>query len=308
MINTFNWVYFIHKRILFISVFSALLSISLINSPCAAQVPVKSSDWIDAELYPILSINKTAGGLVQKDFGKDKYVLRKNGIIDVSPEGAVVLNSKWTATETGILTVYQKRKIQTKDVLIIMDGKMELKLQGPSECQGSLIINFDATFSDGQQNKVKSENDIRFRIVFAKKEPVNPNVVGNKPMPPSAHNESLINKSATDVINQALSDSKGNISGAEAIVQKMRRASQEASDNPALIRAQYWLKGRNGATIFGESTAYFLGSAYLSAKKWGIGFDKFTAWSEGLPWNPAPYDPATREWYNNGVQNILLAK
>lgn len=309
MIYAFNWasILFI-KRILFISVFAALLSISLINSPCVAQVPVKSSDWIDAELFPIMDKTEIS---VNKNFGSAKMVLRKNGIVELYgfPQekkfnGVVIIsNNKWTATEDGILTVYSITKLETKESSTIFNSKLELKLQGLSECHGSLTYNIN-----GSNFNVSDIKKVQYRVVFAKKEPVNPNVVDNKPMPTFAQNESLINKSAINIINKALSESKGNIARAEKIVQDMRRESQEASDNPALIRAQYWLKGRSIAEMFGEPIANLAGAAYLSAKEWGTGFDSLSAWYGRLPWKPAPYDPATLEWFNNGVQNILPAK
>lgn len=199
--------------------------------------------------------------------------------------------------------------IEDASVDIKFDNLRLLQAGGVSEMTGSCTYKIELWKIGKKESEKYEEKDVPVKFI-ASRRPAQPgpSVVDNKPILPSAQNESLINKSAIDLINQALSESKGNIADAEAIVQKMRRASQEASDNPALIRAQYWLKGRNGATIFGETTASFLGYAYISAKEWDIGFDTFTAWYERLPWNPAPYDPATLEWYNNGIQNILPAK
>ena len=134
----------------------------------------------------------------------------------------------------------------------------------------------------------------------------NPNNAGQPGAPKIPKGPLTADESARDIIDKALADSKGNVAGAERLVQRMRHASQEASDNPALIRAQYWLKGRNGAAELGAPLANLLGNGYLTGKEWGVGFDSFTSWyDEKLPWKPAPYDPQTREWYSNGVNNTM---
>ena len=134
----------------------------------------------------------------------------------------------------------------------------------------------------------------------------NPNNAGQPGDPKIPKDPLTADESARDIIAKALADSKGNVAAAERLVQRMRHASQEASDNPALIRAQYWLKGRNGAAALGAPLANLLGYGYLTGKEWGVGFDSFTSWyDEKLPWKPAPYDPQTWEWYSNGVNNTM---
>lgn len=185
-----------------------------------------------------------------------------------------------------------------------------LKVTG-SEMTGTCSYSIYYGFKGDTQAKKLKEDKVPVKfissglITITLNQP-NPNNAGQPGDPKIPKSPLTADESARDIIAKALADSKGNVAGAERLVQRMRHASQEASDNPALIRAQYWLKGRNGAAELGAPLANLLGNGYLTGKEWGVGFDSFTSWyDEKLPWKPSPYDPQTREWYSNGVNNTM---
>ena len=192
-----------------------------------------------------------------------------------------------------------------------VDFKFEnLKVVG-SEMTGTCTFSISYGFKGDKKYKELEGDKVPVKfissglITITSNQP-NPNNAGQPGDPKIPKGPLTADESARDIIDKALADSKGNVAAAERLVQRMRHASQEASDNPALIRAQYWLKGRNGAAELGAPLANLLGYGYLTGKEWGVGFDSFTSWyDEKLPWKPAPYDPQTWEWYSNGVNNTM---
>jgi hypothetical protein len=211
------------------------------------------------------------------------------------------INLKTAMTMTHISTTLKDSTTLKYETNFYLSANGRLTAEGLSWSESSI---------DGKSNHEPFET--KFVYVFIRDPSTNvsnqpnPNNAGQPGDPKIPKGPLTADESARDIIDKALADSKGNVAAAERLVQGMRHASQEASDNPALIRAQYWLKGRNGAAALGAPLANLLGYGYLTGKEWGVGFDSFTSWyDEKLPWKPAPYDPQTWEWYSNGVNNTM---
>ena len=272
-----------------IPIFFILLITPSIQKLSFAQAPIKSEKWAGAELQEIERVieNTTTGKKIQ-------FVLKKDGTINTDlrvVDGAEISeNARWLSSGNGSLTINVETKGTAKNVSWTKNHIEDLKLQPNGECSGSIKITFTVN-ANGRTFSQKMEGRVRYRVVFS-----------SKP------DELSINEKTMELISQALEKANGRVNEAEKIIQNMRRVSQEASDNPALIRAQYWLKGRNGATNLLAPLNYGLGLAYLTDKQLGTGFDSYVAWWNHLPWQPAPYDPETWDWFRNGVRNTIPIK
>jgi len=254
----------------------------------------------EEELNRQASIAKKLGNTIsfEQKISENKWNLNKN---------TINLKAAWTSNCTS--SNHPESKKPTSQYSATMKSEINFyhSAYGRLTAKGSV---WGESATDGKSNPKTDE--YKFVYVFIRDPSTNvsnqpnPNNAGQPGDPKIPKGPLTADESARDIIDKALADSKGNVAAAERLVQRMRHASQEASDNPALIRAQYWLKGRNGAAELGAPLANLLGYGYLTGKEWGVGFDSFTSWyDEKLPWKPAPYDPQTWEWYSNGVNNTM---
>ena len=257
--------------------------------------------------------------LSEEELNRQASIVKKSGLNTISFEqknsenkwnlnkNTINLKAAWTSNRTDKLAPESEKPTYQYSATAKSEINFYHSAGGRLTAKGSI---WGESTTDGKSNPKTDE--YKFVYVFIRDPSTNvsnqpnPNNAGQPGDPKIPKGPLTADESARDIIDKALADSKGNVAAAERLVQRMRHASQEASDNPALIRAQYWLKGRNGAAELGAPLANLLGYGYLTGKEWGVGFDSFTSWyDEKLPWKPAPYDPQTWEWYSNGVNNTM---